>query len=90
MIDQRVREGSKVNFFGSLATTTTIPAQLVKKYKCDLVPIYIERRSKFHFKMYVSKPIKVSESKTIEEITQFKYCARANDIKKSTSMDLDP
>ena len=71
MIDQRVREGSKVNFFGSLATTTTIPAQLVKKYKCDLVPIYIERRSKFHFKMYVSKPIKVSESKTTEEITQF-------------------
>ncbi len=71
MIDQRVREGSKVNFFGNLATTTTIPAQLVKKYKCDLVPIYIERRSKFHFKMYVSKPIKVSESKTIEEITQF-------------------
>jgi len=71
MIDQRVREGSKVNFFGSLATTTTIPAQLVKKYKCDLVPIYIERRSKFHFKMYVSKPIKVNESKTIEEITQF-------------------
>ena len=71
MIDQRVREGSKVNFFGSLATTTTIPAQLVKKYKCDLVPIYIERKSKFHFKMYVSKPIKVSESKTIEEITQF-------------------
>ena len=73
MIDQRVREGSKVNFFGSLATTTTIPAQLVKKYKCDLVPIYIERRSKFHFKMYVSKPIKVGESKTIEEITQFLY-----------------
>ena len=71
MIDQRVREGSKVNFFGSLATTTTIPEQLVKKYKCDLVPIYIERRSKFHFKMYVSKPIKVGESKTIEEITQF-------------------
>ena len=71
MIDQRVREGSKVNFFGSLATTTTIPAQLVKKYKCDLVPIYIERRSKFHFKMYVSKPIKVGESKTVEEITQF-------------------
>ena len=71
MIDQRVREGSKVNFFGSLATTTTIPAQLVKKYKCDLVPIYIERRSKFHFKMYVSKPIKVGESKTIVEITQF-------------------
>ena len=71
MIDQRVREGVKVNFFGNLATTTTIPAQLVKKYKCELVPIYIERRSKFHFKMYVSKPIKVGENKTVDEITEF-------------------
>ena len=71
MIDQRVREGSKVNFFRDLATTTTIPAQLVKKYKCDLVPIYIERRSKFHFKMYVSKPIKVAENKSIDQITEF-------------------
>ena len=67
MIDQRVREGVKVNFFGNLATTTTIPAQLVKKYKCELVPIYIERRSKFHFKMYVSEPIKVGENKSIPE-----------------------
>jgi KDO2-lipid IV(A) lauroyltransferase len=30
MIDQRVREGKRVNFFNSQATTTTIPAQLVK------------------------------------------------------------
>ena len=71
MIDQRVREGVKVNFFGNLATTTTIPAQLVKKYKCELVPIYIERRSKFHFKMYVSEPIKVGENKSMAEITEF-------------------
>ena len=34
MIDQRVTEGSKVNFFGKAATTTTIPAQLIKKYGC--------------------------------------------------------
>ena len=71
MIDQRVREGIKAKFFNNLATTTTIPAQLVKKYNCELVPIYIERRSKFHFKMYVSKPIKVGENKTIDEITEF-------------------
>ena len=41
MIDQRVREGEKVKFFNNLATTTTIPAQLVKKYNCELMPIYI-------------------------------------------------
>ena len=71
MIDQRVREGSKVNFFGNLATTTTIPAQLIKKYKCELVPIYIERKEKYYFKMHISKPIKVNSKKTTEDITLF-------------------
>ncbi len=71
MIDQRVREGSKVNFFGSLATTTTIPAQLIKKYKCELVPIYIERKNKYYFKMHISKPIKVNSKKSTEDITLF-------------------
>ena len=71
MIDQRVREGSKVNFFNKPATTTTIPAQLIKKYKCLLVPIYIERRSKYHFKMYVSKPIKINSAKSSDQITGY-------------------
>ena len=35
MIDQRVREGEKIDFFGNAATTTTIPAQLIKKYGCS-------------------------------------------------------
>ena len=69
MIDQRVREGIKTNFFGKLASTTTIPAQLIKKYSCDLVPIYIERERKYYFKMYISEPIKISSKKSIDEIT---------------------
>jgi len=71
MIDQRVREGSKVNFFGNLATTTTIPAQLIKKYKCELVPIYIERKNKHYFKMHISKPIKIKSKRTTEDITLY-------------------
>ena len=71
MIDQRVREGEKIPFFKHLATTTTIPAQLAKKYDCDIVPIYIERIKKNYFKMYISKPIKINKSKTIKEITLF-------------------
>ena len=71
MIDQRVREGEKVKFFDNLATTTTIPAQLIKKYNCELVPIYIERNKKNYFKIYVSKPIKVNKTKSILEITEF-------------------
>ena len=70
MIDQRVREGIKINFFGKPASTTTIPAQLIKKYKCDLVPIYIERRKNNYFKMFVSEPIKIGSNKSIKEITE--------------------
>ena len=71
MIDQRVREGEKVKFFNSLATTTTIPAQLIKKYDCELMPIYIERKKSNYFKIYISKPIKVNKTKSIMEITEF-------------------
>ena len=70
MIDQRVREGIKINFFGKPASTTTIPAQLIKKYKCDLVPIYIERRKNNYFKMFVSEPINIGNNKSIKEITE--------------------
>ena len=71
MIDQRVREGEKVKFFNNLATTTTIPAQVIKKYNCELIPIYIERSKSNYFKIFISKPIKVKKNKSIIEITEF-------------------
>ena len=70
MIDQRVSEGMKVNFYGQKASTTTIPAQLAKKYGCKIVPIYIERINSIHFKMTINKPIHYNKESTIEEITQ--------------------
>ncbi len=69
MIDQRVTEGIKINFFNNLASTTTIPAQIIKKYKCNLVPIYIERIRKHYFKMYVSQPIQIDAKKSHEDIS---------------------
>ena len=71
MIDQRVREGIKIDFFNNQATTTTIPAQLIKKYNCELVPVYIERKKNNYFKMFVSKPIKIDKNKSVLEITKF-------------------
>ncbi len=71
MIDQRVSEGIKIDLFGAPASTTTIPAQLVKKYNCDVVPIYIERKNNFYFKMYVDKPISFAENDSIEYISVF-------------------
>ena len=72
MIDQRVREGIKIDFFNNQATTTTIPAQLIKKYNCELVPVYIERRKNNYFKMFVSKPIKIDKNKSVLEITKYR------------------
>ena len=69
MIDQRVSEGEKLNFFGQDAFTTTIPAQLVKKFGCKIVPIHIERYNDFYFKMKVEEPINYNKDTTIDEIT---------------------
>ena len=69
MIDQRVSEGIKLNFFGQSALTTTIPAQLVKKFGCKIVPIYIERINDINFKMVINKPIHFNKESSIEEIS---------------------
>ncbi len=70
MIDQRVSQGEKINFFNHPAYTTTIPAQFVKKYKCLVVPVYIERTDKYFFKLKIDEPFSFDEKKSIIEITQ--------------------
>ena len=69
MIDQRLSESIKLNFFGQEASTTTLPAQIVKKFGCNVVPIYIERIDGIHFKMKVNEPISFGKELTVEEIT---------------------
>ena len=69
MIDQRVSEGESIKLFNRSAKTTTIPAQLVNKYNCEIVPIYIERKKKVFFKMYISKPLNFEKNNSIENIT---------------------
>ena len=69
MIDQRVSESIKVDFFNQKASTTTIPAQLFKKFGSKIVPIYIERINGVYFRMTVSRPIILEKESTIEEIT---------------------
>ena len=69
MIDQRVSEGIKSKFFFRDAFTTTIPAQLVKKYKLEVVPVYIEREHQ-KFKIYYNEPVKFSQDDSIEKITE--------------------
>ena len=69
MIDQRVSEGIKCKLFGKPALTTTIPAQIIKKFNYDIVPVYIERYEKIKFKLTINKPIKFDHKATTQEIT---------------------
>lgn len=70
MIDQRVSEGIRSNFFNKKAYTTTIPAQLIKKYGYHVVPLSIERFDNIKFKITVHEPLKYSKNTSTEEITQ--------------------
>ena len=69
MIDQRVSEGILSNFFNQKALTTTIPAQLVKKFNIPIVPVNITRVRDLNFKLTVGEPINFSENQSIESIT---------------------
>ena len=69
MIDQRVSEGIKSNFFNQKALTTTIPAQLVKKFNIPVVPIFFFSKSNINFKITISKPINFSNHASIKDIT---------------------
>ena len=68
MIDQRVSEGILSNFFKHKALTTTIPAQLVKKFNIPVVPVYIDRYKGLNFKITIKKPI-YFKNKSINNIT---------------------
>ena len=69
MIDQRVSQGIRSDFFNQKALTTTIPAQLVKKFKIPIVPIFIERINNINFKIVVKNPITFDNEETTKTIT---------------------
>ncbi len=69
MIDQRVSQGKKIKFFDHYAYTTTIPAQFSKKYKCEIVPIHVERLDGINFKIKINKPMNFKDEDSVEKIT---------------------
>ena len=70
MIDQRVSEGEKINFFGEPALTTTLPAQLSIKFNLDIIPVYIERDKNNHFKIEFQNRINPNNFKDKIELSK--------------------
>ena len=70
MIDQRVSEGEKINFFGKPAFTTTLPAQLALKFGLSVVPVFLERDELNNFTIQFYEEIKSSDFKNKLEMTK--------------------
>ena len=85
MIDQRVSEGEKIDFFGHPAHTTTIPAQFVKKFGCKIQPVHIERYNKVNFKITFDKQIIVDKDADNVSISLKLNKWLENKIKKNPS-----
>jgi len=83
MIDQRVTEGISCKFFNKEAFTTTIPAQMVKKYNLKVVPVYIERSKDHYFKVKINKPIIFNNHNSIYDITSALNTKLEDMIKKN-------
>ena len=69
MIDQRVSEGEKVNFFNKPALTTTLPAQLALKYNLSIIPVFIERTKENNFEITFYENINPTEFKNKIDLT---------------------
>jgi len=69
MIDQRVSEGILSPLFNEKALTTTIPAQLVKKFNIPIVPVYIERIDGLKFKITINQPLSFPQDTSQQQIT---------------------
>ena len=69
MIDQRVSEGIPCKFFNEEALTTTIPAQFVKKFNIEVIPVHVERFNGNSFTVEFSNPLKFSNNESIHDIT---------------------
>ena len=70
MIDQRVSEGDKINFFNRPALTTTLPAQLALKFELPIVPVFIERTNERNFRLKFLNEIDVRKFKDKTELTK--------------------
>ena len=70
MIDQRVSEGEKINFFGTDALTTTLPAQLALKYDLEIIPVFLKRTKNNKFKLEFYNEIKSKNFKNKIELTK--------------------
>ena len=69
MIDQRVSEGERIDFFDEPALTTSLPAQLSIKFNLDIIPVLIERNKDDNFVIEFQNKIRPDTFKNKIDLT---------------------
>jgi Kdo2-lipid IVA lauroyltransferase/acyltransferase len=57
LVDQRVDSGEPTPFFGKEMLTSMTPAQLALRFKCDLIPVQVQRLEGARFRVTFHKPV---------------------------------
>jgi Kdo2-lipid IVA lauroyltransferase/acyltransferase len=65
-MDRRVDDGKPIQFFGRDKPSTILPAKLALKFKCDLVPVQVERLQDAHFRVTFHSPVRPRDTSVSE------------------------
>lgn len=69
VMDRRVDDGKPIEFFGHDKLSTIMPARLALKFKCDLVPVQVERLVDAHYRVTFHPPVRPRDN-SVDENTQ--------------------
>ncbi len=66
IVDQSVEAGEPVPFFGHDMNTSVTPAQLALRFRCELIPIQVQRLGGARFRVILHKPVQPDHSAASE------------------------
>jgi KDO2-lipid IV(A) lauroyltransferase len=69
VMDRRVDDGKPIRFFGHDKLSTIMPAKLALKFKCDLVPVQVERLQDAHYRVIFHPPVRPRDT-AVDETAQ--------------------
>lgn len=62
IVDQRVDTGERVPFFGHVMNTSLTPAQLALRFRCELIPIQVQRLGGARFRVIFHEPVQPDDT----------------------------
>ncbi len=62
LVDQKMNDGVKIDFFGHMAMTAPAIARLAIKYQCPIIPVRVVRHNKHKFKVIVLPHMEIPDT----------------------------